>query len=271
MSGYDPTDWKWQVIDKIIAFVNSVDPAGDEARDLLLEDEGQVNLAWDALRPLFPTNRFRPGDELTAIDLGRLFGHWRSLWITLTISQFLRERLAASHSVVVGVRDKIDAVLQEGMPEAMKGIQTGIFHLLSAMTDPTQVDAIRKSDKRFEALALAVREMSYCQVAADREAFMKGYGQALTCSPMDEDGSPKMPNKLAQLLMLCRPFAIRAGLAASDFQEGIDFFAGASITGNPEGFAKHLQRRKASLRGKGRPPKKPTKKAESTKKKSDNL
>lgn len=271
MSGYDASDWKWQVVDMIIAFVDNVDPGGVEARELLLEDEGQVNLTWDAVQPLFPTNRFRSGDDLTAIELGRLFGHWRSLWIVLTISDALRERLAMSHLATVGVRDKIDAILGEGMPEAMQGIETGLFHLLSVTDNPAQLDAIRDSNKAFEALALAVREISYIQVKADREAFMRGYGEALTCAPLDDDGSIKMPNKLAQLLMFCRPYAIRAGLAACDFQEGIDSIAGSQITGNPEGFSKHLQRQKAPLRGKGRPAKKAGKATATKRKKSDNL
>lgn len=264
-------DWKWQVIDKVIEFIQAVDPGGEEASDLLLEDEGQLHLAWDAMRPLFPTNRFKPGDALTAIELGRLFGHWRSLWIVLTISEVLRTRLAESYLAVTEIRDKIDSILTEHMPEAKQGIQTGVLHLLSVTSDPSLIDAIRNHDKEFEALALSVREMSYVQNAVERENFMKGYGQALSCAPLDESGEIKTPNKLAQLLMFCRPFAIRAGLAACDFQEGIDFFAGARITGNPEGFSKHLQRRKASLRSKGRPAKKAGKAKASRKKKSDNL
>jgi len=271
MSGYNPKNWKWQVVDEIDSFLRRIDPGGEEAWELLLEDEGQMNLLWDAMRPFFPSNRLNLGDELTAIELGRLFGHWRSIWIALLVSNVLRERLAETHRKVVEARDKIDVILNEHLPEAMNGIQTSMVHLLAVTNDPAFLDAIRENDKPFEILSKSVREFAYSQPHEEREAFMTGYGQALSAQAIGENGSAKMPDKLAQLLVFARPFAIRARLVTSDFQEGIDQLAGSPITGHPETFAKRLQRRKASIRGKGRPTKKPANKAKSIKNKSDNL
>jgi hypothetical protein len=264
-------DWKMQVVDEIDSFIQRIDPVGKEAWDLLLEDEGQVNLSWDAMRPFFPTNKLKPGDELTAIELGRLFGHWRSLWIALLVSNMLSERLAESHRKVVEARDRIDVILSKHLPDAMNGIQTSMVHLMAVTNDPALLDAIRENDKAFDALSKSVREFVYSQPHDQREAFMTGYGQALSAQTVDENGSAKMPDKLAQLLVFARPFAIRAKLVASDFQERIDQLAGSRITGHPESFAKRLQRRRASLRGKGRPAKKAGQDTGSTKKKSDNL
>lgn len=258
MSADAEKDWKWQIVDELDNFVTGIDPDGEGARELLLEDEGQVNLVWDAIKPFFPTNRFKPGDKLTAIELGRFVGHWRNLWIAMIVTKGLRERIAESHNKIVEARNKIDVILVEHLPSALNGIGTSICHILAVTNDPVSIDLIRKKDKDFQTLAASVRQFVYQQPHDEREAFMKGYGQALSAQTIEEDGSPKTPNHLAQLLAFCRPFAIRAELAACDFQEHIEKIAGRRITGHPEAFAKHLQRRKASLRGKGRPAKNPS-------------
>ncbi len=241
----------------IIAFLDEVDTAGNEARQLLLEDEGQVNLAWDALKPLFPTCRFRTGDELTAIELGRLYGHWRSLWIVITVSESIMAKMSETHQMAVEIRNKIDTFCAKHFPDASTGVDAGIFHLLSSTNDPTLIEAIRAKDVQFQSLAFNIREMSYRQPANEREGFMKGFDQAFACVAIDCNGAVCSPDKLAQLLVFCRPFAVRAGLAASDFQEALEFIGGQQTTGTAESFTKRLQRRKASLRRKGRPRAKP--------------
>lgn len=249
-------DWKWQVVDQIDRFLEQIAPEWNEVSEFLLEDEGQVNLAWEAIKPFFPTNRFKPGEKLTAIELGRFFGHWRCLWIAFTISKTLHDRYEQSHRVAVEARDKIDTIMLENYPDAIDGIKTSVDHLLAVTTDPAFIDTIRNNDKKFEDMAKAIREFAGMQPEKERYAFMQGYSQALRAEVLDEKGLPLISDNLAALLAFCRPFAIRAKLAAKDFQEQIDKLAGSRITGHPESFAKRLQRRNASLRGKGRPSKK---------------
>ncbi|OYV04052.1 MAG: hypothetical protein CFE26_18955 [Verrucomicrobiales bacterium VVV1] len=271
MSGYDPTDWKWQVCDLVEGFLAGFGPGRDDACTLMLEDEGQVNLMWDAIAPLFPTNRFRSGDGLTAIEAGRFFGHWESLWRTIIESVAVLERLTESNRTIVEIRDKIDTVLGEHMPEAIKGVETGVFHLLASATDTDFVRDARDKPEVFERLRADVLHLVHKQNSSDKEAFLSGYGESVGRSTIDENGQPRNQDKLAMLLAFTRPYAKRADFTAGEFQDAIDQLANAQITGNPERFAKHLQRRKASLRGKGRPWKKPASVPKGGRKKSDNL
>jgi hypothetical protein len=271
MSTAENKDWKLQVLDALDDFMRRADPEREASSTLLLEDEGQENLWQEAIRSIFPTSQFRRGDALCALELGRLFGHWQCLWKTLIISPVYSEILTASHAQAVELRDKIDSILAERKPEAIKGIETGLFHLLAAITDPAFIPKARENRRKFEGVCDSVMQFAGRQDAGERDEFLSGYREALASSPIDDRGVPKIPNILAMLLAFSRPFAVRAGLSAADFQEGIDQLANANITGNPERFSKHLQRRKASVRGKGRPAKKAGKDTGTKQKKSDNL
>lgn len=249
-------DWKWQVVDSLDEFAQDTDPGREQSTQLLLEDDGQINLVIDALKQVFPTSRFRRGDELTALELGRIFGHWCYLWETLISSQTYLAALIEAHAETVNLRDKIDSILAEHLPEAMKGIETGIFHLLAEMNDPAFITSARGRKREFQALRTAVFQLANYQQPSERDPFLKGFGEAIASCPLDENGLPNNPGKLQTLLAVVRPYAVRGGLSSSDFQHAIDELNGSMITGHYDGFAKHLQRRNASLRGKGRPLKK---------------
>lgn len=271
MSGYDPNDWKWQVFDKFEEFIDSVYKIDESAVKIFLSDKGQVNLAWDSVRHLFPLSHFQNGDILTAIELGKLIGGYHSLWSVLLASTAYYERLTRAAADVKSLRVQIDTILAKSMPNAMQGPATGIIHLLEAMMSPTMIDAVRANRKRFETVLGSVFELVRAQEPAEFRSFMSGYGAAFACCPIDVNGLPIGSDKMAAMVAICRPFLMKQGYSATDLQDCVDGFLQAPLTGHPERFAKHLQRRKASLRGKGRPAKKPAKKAESDKKKSDNL
>lgn len=264
-------EWKAQVLDTLQEFIHNADPDREESSNLILEDEGQVNLMMDALRQVYPTCRFRRGETISAIDLGRVFGHWCCLWRTLIFSDSYLETLTTAHAQVVEVRDKIDLILSEHLPAAMKGVETGVIHFLADMNDPSFITGAREDRRKFEVLKDSVLQFASNQAAHERDPFFLGYDEAVASFPLDEHGAPKNPDKFATLLCYLRPYAMRAGLSAAEFQDVVDIFAGSQITGNPERFAKHLRRRNASLRGKGRPMKKWSKPTHSRRKKSDNF
>jgi hypothetical protein len=245
--------WLLEILDEAEKFTDSIGPDTRAAAEILLGDDGQLNLVWDALKPLFPTCRIKSGDKLSAIEVGRLVGHWSSIWRFMVTSLSYLETLRERHRDLTEVNDKLAELLSHPSIEMDKSLEGSPLVLLETMTNPALVEAAIANNRQFGALLDGIISFVKLQPAHECNDFMKGYREALSSSPFDEKGLPSEPDKLALLLVFCRPAAIREEMTAISFQKGIDQLVGASVTGNPERFSKRLQRKRAGLRTKGRP------------------
>lgn len=264
-------DWKDQVCDVMSKFADEAFSNCEDANQILIQDVGQAHLVADAIRPLFPTVNFARGDAGTAQGIGRLLGHYESLLLTLAHSVELFTALKNANDVVIDTKNKIDALLDEHMPEATRGPEAGVIHLLSAYTNPDLCAMARKNLGVFREKMQWVLQLIHSQSATERKQFLAGYGEAMSCTVIGSDGLPTSNDKEASYTALLRPFALTLELTNSEFQDVVEHFAQAKITGHPERFAKYLQRHKAPLRGKGRPSKKTSKVVKRKRGKSDNL
>lgn len=248
--------WKWEVLCSLEDFSGSVCKIDEAALAILLSDDGQINIVWDSIRHLFPENRFRPGDILTALELGRLVGGFHSLWSAMLANAAYHERLLKAAVETTALRERIDVLLATIEPEAMQGPATGIIHLMEALTTPAMIDAVRANRKRFESALGTIFEFVRAQDSEEFKEFMTGYGAAFAHCPIAENGLPIGSNQMAALISIFRPFLIKLGYSATDLQICLDSCLPANEAPHIDRLSKYLQRKKAPLRGKGRPLKK---------------
>lgn len=234
MSGEPGQNWKSRIIDEMANFAESAFPDSADANGLLLHDVGQAYLLADALRSVFPTVNLAGGDAETAEGVGRVIGHYESLLLMLVHSVELRSAISSANDLVLDARDKIDAILTEHAPEGIQGPETGVIHLLSAYTSPSICDNAMANLLVFQEKLNWIMELVHSQSVKERKEFLAGYGDARACTVIGADGIPLESNKEASLAALLRPFAKKLGLTNSDFQDVVEDYAKARITGNPE-------------------------------------
>lgn len=248
-------DWKWQAFEMLDTFTTSSLPIAPEAVELLTCCEGQENLALDGIKCMFSTLQFERGDKLTALEFGRIFGHWYILCCVITNSATFARIQDQQFHALTDSRDKIDGIISEHIPDAKKGPVTGIFHLLAELGDPRHREALKAAIPEFRAVCGEVIAMAHRKGGKECQDFMQGYSEALRAGTVLDDGQPVQRDRFKELLMFVWPFIKQTGLSAADLHEYMDQTLGHNLTGNRERVAKHLNRRNAGLRGKGRPKK----------------
>lgn len=255
MSAAEGKDWKWEIVDALDEFTESVSAIDARALEILLCDEGQLNIVWDSIRHLFPESRIRPGDELTALETGKLVGGFHSLWSAMLVNVEYHERLSKAAAETTAMRKRIDVVVESIAPGSSLGPDTGFIHLLESLATTEMIDAVRANRKRFETVIGTIFDFVRARKSEDFNAFMKGYGVAFACCPIDANGLPVGANRMAALISIFRPFLIKLGLSATDLQNCLDSCLPENEAPDMGRLSKYLQRRKAPLRRKGRPKK----------------
>lgn len=253
MSTENGKDWITEMSDEMERFVAEVFPLDQAANELLLCDLGQAHLVADSLKPLFGSLDMKGGEGMTAKGFGKLLGHYEMLFDMMALSTGLLSEMESKHADLIDLRERIDVHLNKHAPNAIQGPQTGVIHLLAEFINPEHCRAAKQASNRFREKIQRVMEVAHSQKTEEREAFLDGYMESKSYRPFGADGLPLGTDKLASLLAVLRPFALAQEMTYADFQEVVDGCAKAQITGHPERFAKHLQRRHAPLRGKGRP------------------
>lgn len=256
MSKANNKDWKLQIIDQLDEFASSIGDNLDQIADYFFADDGQANLTADAMRQFHLSGDFK-GGTITAFELGKYFGYWTDNWKKLFHHRGGFEELSEAHSKITETMEGFNLFPKSALPESAHEILMGLLSILSEILDPETLERARANSSKFDSIHDSVMEFIELQPESERSAFRKGYRQAMANEATDSNGNPLAPDKVSTLLPYLRPLARDAGYSAESLQELIDLMCGCQITGSHDGFAKRLQRKKASLRGKGRPKKRP--------------
>ena len=258
----EKSSWVDVALEDFKGFFRRFDFWGDTIAELF-KDEGQKNLLKDIAKNAFTTSKHKRGEKMTALEFGRIFGHWETQFRTMVEDGAADRMLLESKTNFEKAR-----ALRE-----VPNLPTNFVFLIDAFLsyekvfDPRVFADAKTYLPDFHALCSRIRSLAASQTMEERNEFQRGYGSAIASNSIGPDGLAVERNKKAEFIAILRPRVMESNMNAGDFHSLLTLLLGQNAAGDVSSFSKHLLRREAAVRGKGRPEEKPSKKPDSTKKK----